>query len=162
MRPRLKATRPNRESKDSCRRILTEEELQQAFSVRKKVFVEEQNVPLHLEMDEYDVSPKACRHFLAESEGMAVGAARWREYEPGTAKLQRIAVLEPYRGRGVGKLRVESMEKDAAVLGCGKVILDAQCSAEGFYRRLGYVTEFEAPFLDAGIPHVRMSKPLHV
>lgn len=143
-----------------CRRVLTEEDLQKAFSVRKKVFVEEQKVPLDLEMDEYDVSAGACRHFIAELDGEMVGAARWREYEPGTAKLQRIAVLEPYRGSGVGKLLVETMEKDAAASGYVKSILDAQCTAEGFYHKLGYVTESAEPFLDAGIPHVRMSKRL--
>lgn len=145
-----------------CRHVRTEEDLKRAFAVRKEVFVEEQKVPLDLEMDEYDVSVDACRHFIAEENGETAGASRWREYEPGTAKLQRIAVRIPYRKRGVGSLLVETMEKDAAALGYRKVILDAQCTAEGFYRKLGYRTESTEPFLDAGIPHVRMSKSLQV
>jgi predicted GNAT family N-acyltransferase len=145
----------------NSRHVRTEEELKQAFAVRKEVFVEEQHVPLDLEMDEYDISVDACRHFIAETHGKTIGASRWREYEPGTAKLQRIAVLKSSRGSGVGKLLVETMEKDAAAMGYRRSLLDAQCSAEEFYRKLGYVTESAEPFLDAGIPHVRMSKPLN-
>jgi predicted GNAT family N-acyltransferase len=144
----------------NCRRVTTDEELQQAFDVRKEVFVDEQKVPMDLEIDEFDVSVEACRHFIAEADGRVVGAARWREYVPGTAKLQRIAVRKPWRGRGVGRELVLSMERDAASLGFVRTLLDAQCSAEAFYKKLGYVTESTEPFLDAGIPHVRMSKLL--
>ncbi|MDB4866855.1 MAG: family N-acetyltransferase [Cohnella sp.] len=140
--------------------VRTEEELQQAFEIRKEVFVEEQQVPVDLEIDEFDESIEACRHFLASVDGLPVGASRWREYEPGTAKLQRIAVLRRYRGTGVGRLLVQTMEKDAAALGYRTSILDAQCLAEEFYRKLGYTTISTEPFLDAGIEHVRMSKSL--
>ncbi|TJY44583.1 GNAT family N-acetyltransferase [Cohnella pontilimi] len=144
-----------------CYRITTEEQLQQAFAIRKEVFVEEQNVPVEEEIDEFDASVEACRHFLAlADDGTPIGASRWREYEPGTAKLQRIAVLERYRGTGAGKLLVLSMEKDAAQMGYHRSILDAQCSAEQFYRKLGYATISTEPFLDAGIEHVRMSKDI--
>jgi predicted GNAT family N-acyltransferase len=142
-----------------CHHITTEQELQQAFFIRKEVFVEEQQVPVEEEIDQFDESVHSCRHFLAlTDDGAPVGASRWREYEPGTAKLQRIAVLKRQRGAGIGKLLVESMEKDAAKLGYQRSILDAQCSAEAFYRKLGYTTISTEPFLDAGIEHVRMSK----
>ncbi|WP_276357973.1 GNAT family N-acetyltransferase [Cohnella caldifontis] len=143
-----------------CRRVRTEAELKQAFDVRKEVFVEEQNVPMDLEMDEYDASVDACRHFIAEEDGRVVGASRWKEYEPGTAKLQRIAVRKPFRGCGVGRELVLAMERDAASQGFVRSLLDAQCSAEAFYQKLGYSTESTETFLDAGIPHVRMSKNL--
>lgn len=149
-----------RKSEMKSYHIQKQEQLERAFAVRKEVFVDEQRVPLDLEMDEYDVSTEACRHFAVEEDGLTIGASRWRTYEPGTAKLQRIAVLERHRGRGIGKLLVETMEKDAAALGCRKCVLDAQCTAEKFYRKLGYATESTESFLDAGIPHVRMSKVL--
>lgn len=140
--------------------VRTEEELRQAFAVRREVFVDEQQVPVEEEIDEFDRLPGSCRHYLATDGVTPVGAARWREYAPGTAKLQRIAVLKPWRGKGVGSLLVSAMERDAAALGYRMAVLDAQCSAEPFYRKLGYSTESGEPFLDAGIPHVRMSKRL--
>ncbi len=144
----------------TCRRIQTEEELRQAIAVRKEVFVDEQQVPVEEEIDAFDQLSGACRHYLAAEGLTPAGAARWREYAPGTAKLQRIAVRKPWRGKGVGSLLVETMERDAAASGCLLAVLDAQCTAEPFYQRLGYTTESEEPFLDAGIPHVRMSKRL--
>ncbi|CAI6081269.1 GNAT family N-acetyltransferase [Cohnella sp. JJ-181] len=144
----------------NCKWVTERSELESCLAVRMEVFVKEQGVPPEEEVDEYDASPAACRHFLATDEGVAVGAARWKTYEPGVAKLQRIAVKLSYRGRSVGRLLVRTMEQDAAALGYRSVILDAQCSAEAFYAKLGYATISDEPFYDAGILHVRMSKHL--
>ncbi|MGG1600895.1 GNAT family N-acetyltransferase [Paenibacillus naphthalenovorans] len=140
--------------------VHTEEQLNDCFSVRMNVFVKEQQVPPDLEMDEFDVSWSACRHFLAADGEKPVGTARWRMYDSRTAKLQRIAVLAPYRGRGIGRLLIQAMEEDIRSQGVPAVILDAQTQAEPFYRKLGYETISPEPFLDAGIWHVRMRKQL--
>ncbi|WP_027091505.1 GNAT family N-acetyltransferase [Cohnella thermotolerans] len=139
-------------------KVTTAEQLAEGLRVRKAVFVQEQGVPEDLEWDEYDASPEACRHFIVKDGDETIAAARWREYKPGIAKFQRIAVLASYRGRSVGRLIVGAMEEDARSSGCTGVVLDAQCSAEPFYRKLGYETVSTEPFLDAGIPHVRMVK----
>lgn len=143
-----------------CKAITEQSELKQALAVRMEVFVQEQGVSPEEEVDEYDASPSACRHFLVTEGGRAVAAARWKTYEPGVAKLQRIAVRRLYRGRSIGRLIVSAMERDAAACGFARVILDAQCSAEPFYAKLGYATISAEPFYDAGILHVRMSKAL--
>lgn len=141
-------------------RVKTREELEECFSIRTRVFVEEQQVPMELEMDEYDVSPEACRHFLIRDGKTYAAAARWKVLEEGTAKLQRIAVLPEYRSHGVGRLVVSAMEQDARQAGMKACVLDAQCRAEGFYAKLGYRTVSPETFLDAGILHVRMKKEL--
>lgn len=140
--------------------ITTVIDLKQAFEIRMKVFVEEQGVPIELEMDEYDESPEACHHFLVTLDEQPIAAGRWKEYEPGAAKMQRIAVLKAKRGLGVGKFLLLGMEQDAKRLGYRSSVLDAQCSAEFFYQKLGYETESVEPFLDANIWHVRMRKSL--
>jgi len=141
-----------------CIRVTTSEQLAEAKRVRKTVFVQEQGVDEALEWDEYDISPETCRHFVVEDDGKTIATGRWKEYEPGIAKFQRIAVLSEYRGRSVGRLLMEGMEADARALGCKGVVLDAQVTAEPFYLRLGYATHSPETFLDAGIPHVRMGK----
>lgn len=143
-----------------CKLVTTPAELEQSLAVRMEVFVKEQGVSSEEEVDRHDASPAASRHFLATDAGAPVGAGRWIIYEPGTAKLQRIAVKRSYRGRSVGRQLVQAMERDAAQLGFGEAILDAQCSAEAFYAKLGYETISQEPFYDAGILHVRMRKPL--
>ncbi len=141
-----------------CIRVTTSEQLAEAKRVRKTVFVQEQGVDEALEWDEYDVSPETCRHFVVEDDGKTIATGRWKEFEPGIAKFQRIAVLSEYRGRSVGRLLMEGMEADARALGYKGVVLDAQVTAEPFYLRLGYQTHSPETFLDAGIPHVRMGK----
>jgi len=141
-----------------CVKVTTEQQLTEEKRIRKAVFVDEQGVDESLEWDEFDLSPEACHHFLVTDEGEAIATGRWREYKPGIAKFQRIAVLAAYRGRSVGRLLMETMEADARAEGYKGVILDAQVTAEPFYRKLGYEPVSEETFLDAGILHVRMGK----
>ncbi|BBH19994.1 acetyltransferase [Paenibacillus baekrokdamisoli] len=141
-------------------KITTEDLLKEALAIRNEVFVVEQGVPEELEYDEFDVSPHACHHFVLQENGKTIAAGRWREYEPGIVKYQRIVVAKSSRGRGIGKLLLLGMEQDAKKLGYHSGVLDAQCSAEAFYQKLGYGTESTEPFLDANILHVRMSKKL--
>ncbi|MBP1961311.1 GNAT family N-acetyltransferase [Paenibacillus aceris] len=141
-------------------RVTTQDQLQECFKVRFKVFVDEQQVPEHLEMDEKDESPETCHHFLIVDGEQPVAAARWYEYQPQTAKMQRVAVLKEYRGKSLGKQIILAMEQQAREENCTSSILDAQCQAEGFYNQLGYQVISTEPFYDAGILHVRMKKPL--
>ncbi|WP_219836767.1 GNAT family N-acetyltransferase [Paenibacillus sp. R14(2021)] len=141
-------------------KITTNEQLEEAIAVRFEVFVNEQKVPADLERDEYDDSPASCHHFIVKDDGRAIAAGRWKTYEPGVAKLQRIAVLLPYRGTGVGRQLIAFIEEHAKSSGYTAAILGAQCSAEGFYRKLGYTTVSAEPYMDAGIPHVDMRKTL--
>lgn len=140
--------------------VNAKEQLEQCLAIRKKVFVEEQNVPEDLEVDEKDASPKACHHMLLKLNGVPAAAARWYAYDEDIAKLQRIAVLLEHRGAGLGKRIISAMEEQARELGFSFVMLDGQCQAEAFYHKLGYSTVSENPFYDAGILHVRMRKKL--
>jgi predicted GNAT family N-acyltransferase len=116
--------------------------------VRETVFVQEQKVPLELERDTAD--PQAL-HLLAESaDGRPIGTARLL---PG-GHIGRMAVLRKWRGRGVGSALLRELLR----LNAGPCHLNAQTSAVAFYRRHGFVEE-GAEFMDAGIPHRRMTHP---
>jgi predicted GNAT family N-acyltransferase len=141
-------------------RITSEQELHQAFQIRVEVFVEEQQVPKDLELDEYDVAPDAARHVLLADGLHPAATGRFIAYQPDTAKMQRIAVRQLYRGKGVGRQLMEALEAWAKEEGFAFSLLDAQCQAESFYSKLGYETISTETFLDAGIPHVRMRKKL--
>lgn len=134
----------------------TEQEKNDAFLVRQKVFVEEQGVPVHLELDDYDQS---AIHFVAYDQDMPIGAGRIREPEPGIAKVERVCILPNYRGKHLGNLIMEKMESFAKETGLKCVKLNAQSYAVPFYEKLNYaVTSPE--FMDAGIPHRAMKKEL--
>jgi predicted GNAT family N-acyltransferase len=141
-------------------RVTRYHELEQCFAIRKEVFVEEQKVPQDLELDEKDESTEACNHLLLLENGMPAATGRWYLYKPLTAKLQRVAVLQAYRGKGLGKQVILALEQHARELGCTASILDAQFHAEEFYLKLGYIITSAEPFYDAGILHHRMEKTL--
>lgn len=134
--------------------VTTEEEKQLAFDVRKTVFVEEQGVPLHLELDEFD---KTAAHFIVQENNHTIAAARVREISPGVGKIERVCVLKEYRGKRLGMLIMEQVEKYAVECGWEKLKLNAQSYAVPFYEKLGYVVT-SPEFLDAYIPHRAMEK----
>ncbi|WP_379153315.1 GNAT family N-acetyltransferase [Paenibacillus sp. sgz5001063] len=141
-------------------RVTTEEQLQMGLDIRKKVFVEEQKVPMEEEVDEYDVVGDNAHHMLLVDEGIPVATGRLIYYKSGAAKMQRIAVLKAYRSKGYGRILLLALEELAREVGLETSILDAQCHAEDFYMKLGYKVISPEPFYDAGILHVRMEKAL--
>jgi predicted GNAT family N-acyltransferase len=124
----------------------------QASRVRFTVFVEEQQVPADIELDEHDAH---CLHALAFSDDLAVGTARLLP----DGHIGRMAVLREWRGRGVGTLMLESLIDRARQLGHSQVMLSAQTHAVSFYRKHGFVEE-GAEYMDAGIPHRDMRRRL--
>ncbi|RXZ00691.1 GNAT family N-acetyltransferase [Fictibacillus sp. S7] len=142
----------------NAKRITTNQELEQAFSIRKKVFVEEQGVPLEDEFDEFDQLDSNCEHILAYYEDQPAGTGRIR-WVVGVGKLERICVLESFRKFGLGKVIIKGLEDIAAEQGSSRVKLHGQTQAEGFYHKLGYQTSSDV-FIEDGIPHLLMTKEL--
>ncbi|WP_336882029.1 GNAT family N-acetyltransferase [Priestia koreensis] len=133
----------------------TQQQQDDAYFVRKTVFVEEQGVPAELEIDQHD---KTAVHIVAYDKERPVGAGRFRIVD-GYGKVERVCVLSSHRKDGVGKQLMLKMQEVAKEQGVPKLKLNAQTHAEGFYKHLGYETVSDK-FLDAGMPHVTMIKEL--
>lgn len=138
--------------------ITNEDDLDQAFAIRKEVFVKEQGVPLSDEFDEFDQLEASCKHILVLHQGQAAGTGRIRTVGD-TGKLERICVLEAYRKYGIGRVIIEKLESIARSEGLRKLKLHGQTQAEGFYHKLNYITSSEI-FMEDGIPHVLLTKRL--
>jgi len=123
--------------------------------LRWNVFVEEQNVPPSLEVDEHDAAGAA--HALALLDGVPAGAGRVVLGEPAVAQIGRMAVVDDARGKGVGAAMLRFLEAEARRRGAKRLTLNAQVSARRFYEKAGYRAA-GAVFDDAGIPHVRMDR----
>ncbi|AZB42411.1 GNAT family N-acetyltransferase [Bacillus sp. FJAT-42376] len=132
--------------------VQTEKEMQDAFSIRMKVFVEEQQVPAEEEVDENE---ETSVHVVLYDESEPVGTGRIREVD-GYGKLERICILPSHRGKGAGSLIMKELEIVAAP-NIEKFKLNAQTQAIPFYEKLGYDVR-SGVFMDAGIPHVTMIK----
>jgi predicted GNAT family N-acyltransferase len=128
------------------------------IAIRTLVFEVEQGVDLDLEVDEHE---DTCRHILGIEDRKPFAAARWRRYRPGVAKIERVAVLKPWRGRNLGAALVEAVISDirAAATGFETLRLAAQDYTIPFYEKLGFAVVCEG-FLDANIPHHAMERPV--
>jgi predicted GNAT family N-acyltransferase len=71
----------------------------------------------------------------------------------------RIAVLEAWRGKGVGTRLVESLSQAARDRGLGEIHLHSQVQAVAFYSGLGFDIRGDT-FMEAGIEHVLMVRTL--
>ncbi len=127
-----------------------------ARAIRQLVFVEEQACPPAEEWDAWDAT---SIHLLLTLGGQSAATARWRpdpEHD-GAAKLERFAVLPDARGSGLGTRIVQAAIKDAERAGFAVQTIHAQSHLERFYERLGFVRT-GAAFVEAGIPHVPMTR----
>lgn len=121
--------------------------------IRTEVFVEEQNVPAELEMDQMDA---VCLHAVAyDADGTPVGTGRLLP----DGHIGRMAVRKVARGTGVGAALLQALMAQARARGDKLVALSAQTHAAPFYTRHGFATEGDE-FVEAGIAHVNMQRNL--
>ncbi len=130
----------------------TEKEREKAFALRMEVFVEEQNVPPEIELDEED---EGALHIIAEDDGLILGCARLI-LSCRDAHIGRLAVKKTYRGKGIGADILGFIIDYCLKVGVSDIWLNAQLRAEKFYEKLGFKREGEI-FSEAGIEHVRMT-----
>ncbi len=122
-------------------------------TVRTMVFVVEQRVPEDLEWDGIDPE---CEHAIADdASGTPIGCGRLLP----DGHIGRMAVLAPWRGRGVGAALLVHLVERARLRGDARVLLNAQTHAMPFYARHGFAP-FGEPFEEAGIPHHSMARLL--
>jgi predicted GNAT family N-acyltransferase len=136
--------------------ITTPAQLEQAYAIRRRVFIEEQRVPEEIELDAEDAS---AFHALAFKDGAPVGTGRMLPHGDGEVKIGRMAVLRELRGTGVGREILNFLMDQARADGCRKAVLHAQLTAEGFYLKSGYKQVGEV-FEEAGIAHRLMELDL--
>lgn len=117
--------------------------------IRRAVFVLEQQVS---EAEEWDGLDASCRHVIALArDGGAIGTGRLLH----DGRIGRMAVLKPWRGRGVGSALLRELVALAREAGFAETRLHAQTHALAFYRKHGY-TPLGEEFMEAGIPHYEM------
>jgi len=143
-------------SKFSYKMVTGDVELQEAYEVRRQVFVREQGISEDLVFDEHD---REALHMVVKDGERVIGSARVQFLAGNQAKLERMAVLKRYRRKGIGKemlLFLDAVWKDKQVQ---QVIIHAQLEVVPFYKLCGF-DESGLPFREAGIEHIKMRKRL--
>ena len=142
--------------------LKSKEELNLAFALRIEVFVEEQKVPIELELDNKDHSDNTV-HIGYFHEDNLIGVARLIDMDKDVIHIGRVVIDKEYRGQGIGRELIIGCENIAQQILKRKTIIElsAQIQAENFYKSLGYNRVNDKIYLDAGIEHVDMRKVIN-
>lgn len=140
--------------------IRSPEQMQEAFGIRFRVFVEEQHVPIEEEVDAFDDRPGQrddVVQVLVRLDGAPAATARLllghhAADGQGYPHIGRVAVLAEHRGTGLGLVVMDALHAEARRRGERGITLSAQLHAIPFYERLGYAARGPV-YLDAGIEH---------
>ena len=129
----------------------------QASALRQDVFVQEQGISAHMVWDDADAG--AVHAVVCNRLGQPIATGRLLKYALGVARIGRMAVNRGLRGSQLGREVLLALIDIARVRGDTEVMLHAQTSAEGFYRRLGFAVRGPV-FEEAGVQHIEMVLPL--
>ena len=137
-----------REARDDAERAA-------AMAIRHMVFVDEQDVPVELEVDGLD---DGAAHLVAVRDGTVIATCRLIAHGA-TVHLGRLAVDAPARRQGIAGMLVQAADEWAREHGADRLMLSAQTYAADLYLAAGYIA-VGTPYLEAGIEHVDMELEL--
>ena len=92
-----------------CELVTQNMDLQAAFQVRRVVFVEEQGISEELDFDELD---RQAVHLVVKDGERVIGTARVRFLDDKQAKIERMAILKPFRRQGIGSRMISFLIKE--------------------------------------------------
>lgn len=132
-------------------------DLREITAIRRAVFTDEQHLTDVVDRDPYDRGPGAVQ-LLALLDGRPVGVGRLH-VSRGEGQIAWVAILPPYRGKGIGWEIMDALLAAAGERGATRVTLSAQTHAIGFYRLLGFRTVGKV-WMMGGIEHITMVRDL--
>lgn len=110
------------------------EDALQAFAVRAACFIGELGVPVAEEFDGHDYG---ATHVIACLGDEPIGAVRVRWFKS-FAMTERLAVLQPFRGHGVGRQLLEHCSTLAVSHGCDMLYAQVLPSDTGYWEKQGW------------------------
>jgi len=143
-------------SKLSYKLVTSDRERKGAFEVRRKVFIEEQGISEELELDGHD---SEALHMVVKDGEKVIGTARALFLANSQAKIERMAVLQPFRRKGIGGRIISFLSEELKKKQVEKVFLHAQYPVIAFYKSVGF-KEQPPLFREAGIKHIKMQRIL--
>lgn len=144
------------------RKLTTKSEIALAKKIRVEVFVKEQKISKELELDDKDFLTTTI-HIGLFKENKIIGTARLLNLDKRKIKIGRVAVLNEYRGLGLGKKLMIEVEN---ILRKGLsspffIKISAQKSVLNFYKSLGYNEVNNLIYFEAGIEHIEIEKEIN-
>ena len=119
--------------------------------IRDIVFGQEQNVAREVDWDGND--SQSFQVVATDDDNNPVGTGRMQR----DGKIGRLAVLVSWRRQGIGQKILRVLVETANKEGFQEVFLHAQIQAISFYEKCLFHKNGKE-FLEAGIPHVKMTR----
>jgi len=140
-----------------CRQVSSAAELADHFAIRHRIFVDEQAIFTESDLDLHDRDTSAVA-LIGYCDGVAAGTVRLFALDAADSTWQgdRLAVLAPYRTRGLGAPLVRCAVAMAAVLGGRLMSAHIQLTNVRFFQRLGWEARGDREIY-AGLVHQPMS-----
>lgn len=110
------------------------------YYVRTEAMVKGFQIPLNGEFDSHD-TPETKYTLLLDGI-LPIATCRLHIIDSEIAKIERVCVLEQYRGKGIGKRLIEATEEWLKDLGIKKVIITSRDVVVGFYESLQYTADW--------------------
>ena len=128
------------------------EDISDVHTVRRTVFIEEQNVP---EANVDDGTDGECIHLVVyDKNETPVSTGRVHLLEDDFI-IGRVATIKSHRNQGLATGIMQALIEACVQMGGNRQITNAQVQSMGFYEKLGF-TPYSSEFQEAGIPHVSM------
>lgn len=128
----------------------------QAFAVRAACFIGELDIPYSEEFDGHDFS---ATHIVAYVGNEPAGAMRVR-WLKSFALPERLAVVQRFRGHGLGALLLERCRTLAQSRGCTQLYVQALPSVAGYFEKLGWQKVDGDEALDGAAATVAFARPV--
>ena len=122
-------------------------------AVRQQVFVIEQGIDPALEWTGDDDQFQCVLAVDADQKPIGTGRVK---VSAATATIGRMAVLESWRGAGVGAAIMRRLIEIGKSDGANEFELSAQLTAVAFYQKCGFTASGDV-YLDADIEHCKMT-----
>lgn len=100
-------------------------------------------------------------HAMIVDDNKVVAVARLHEADKGIGQVRCVAVAANQQGKGLGKLLMQHLEKEAQKRGMRAIILEARENAVPFYEKIGYSIMKKSYLLFGEIQHYTMKKVMN-
>ncbi|MFT6918727.1 MAG: thioesterase domain-containing protein [Cognaticolwellia sp.] len=141
-----------------CRAPKNQAELAQYYQLRWQALRQPSQQPMGSEKD--DLEAQSYHRVIVDDTDNIVGVGRLHNASQAQAQIRYMAISDPVRCQGLGKLLISELERIAAEVGVKTIALNARFNAISFYQRLGYSDEGYSHTLFGNVKHNKMIKSI--
>ncbi|WP_157745589.1 MULTISPECIES: GNAT family N-acetyltransferase [Thiohalobacter] len=139
-------------------RPVSDADFERYFALRWQLLRAPWEQPRGSERDEFE--DVAFHLQVQDRSGRLIGIGRLHCIDDTRGQIRYMAVVDAWRGRGVGTALLQALEQQARDWDLGEIRLHARQAAVDFYTHHGYAVVAPSHTLFGSIPHFLMRKPL--